>query len=203
MFELICVTNRRLSREDFFTRLERLARLRPAAIILREKDLEPQEYRRLAKEAMAVCARHGVRLIAHYFVEEALEVRAEALHLPLNLLRSLSPKQKSSFKSLGASCHSLAELELAQALGCTYILVGHIFETASKQGLAGRGLTFLRQACAASRRPLYAIGGLRPKNIGLVQAAGAQGAALMSGPMLCEDPFEFWRSLRAGLRPSD
>lgn len=203
MFELICVTHRRLSREDFSSRLERLARLRPAAVILREKDLNPEEYKELAREAMAVCARHGVRLIAHYFVEAALELRTEALHLPLNMLRTLSPKQKASFKSLGASCHSLAEIELAQALGCTYILAGHIFETASKQGLAGRGLDFLRQACAASSRPVYAIGGLKPENIGLVQAAGARGAALMSGPMLSEDPFEFWRSLRAGLRPSD
>ena len=39
MSEVLCVTNRQLCREDFLTRLERIAAAKPAGIILREKDL--------------------------------------------------------------------------------------------------------------------------------------------------------------------
>ena len=94
MFKVLCVTSRALCREDFLTRLERLAAARPAGIILREKDLPPPEYKKLAVAVMDLCARHGVPCILHRFVGEALELGAPAIHLPLPALRSLSPAER-------------------------------------------------------------------------------------------------------------
>ena len=50
MFKLFWVTDRTLCPGDFLSRLEAIAKARPDGIILREKDLAPEDYRALAEE---------------------------------------------------------------------------------------------------------------------------------------------------------
>jgi len=187
MSDILCVTNRKLCREDFLKRIERIAVCHPAGIILREKDMIPDEYQELAATVMGICEQHGVKCILHSFSSVAIPLYAEAIHLPLHLLRELSPEHKVHFRVLGASCHSVEDAIEAQALGCTYITAGHVFETDCKKGLPGRGLEFLRNVCAAVNIPVYGIGGIDSDNIALVRNAGASGACLMSSLMVCED----------------
>ena len=84
MSDILCVTSRNLCREGFLTRIERIAECRPAGIILREKDLPEAEYRVLAEQVMGICAEHSVRCILHSFVDIAIGLHAEAIHLPLH-----------------------------------------------------------------------------------------------------------------------
>ena len=180
MFEILCVTSRALCREDFLTRLERLAAARPAGIILREKDLSPAAYRALARAALDLCASHGVPCILHTFVREALELGAPAIHLPLPALRSLSPAERRAFSTLGASCHSAEDAAEAEALGCHYITAGHVFDTACKAGMPGRGLDFLREVCRRVSIPVYAIGGITAENAPSLKGCGMAGIAVVS-----------------------
>ncbi|MBS5135682.1 MAG: thiamine phosphate synthase [Oscillospiraceae bacterium] len=187
MSDILCVTNRKLCREDFLTRVERIAACHPAGIILREKDMSPEEYETSAGAVMEICGRYDVKCILHSFSAIAMSLRAAAIHLPLHLLRELSQEQKAHFDVLGASCHSVDDALEAQAFGCTYITAGHVFETDCKKGLPGRGLEFLRNVCAAVDIPVYGIGGIYPHNIALVRSTGASGACLMSSLMATED----------------
>ena len=187
MSDILCVTNRKLCREDFLTRIERIAACHPAGIILREKDMKPEDYKELAAAVMEICEHYGVKCILHSFPDVAISLHADAIHLPLHLLRELSQEQKARFEVLGASCHSVEDALEAQALGCTYITAGHVFETDCKKGLPGRGLDFLRNVCAAVDIPVYGIGGIDADNIALVRDAGAGGACLMSSLMAAED----------------
>lgn len=187
MSDILCVTNRALCRGDFFAQTERLAEAHPAGIILREKDLGEDEYKALAVEVAQICRRHGTPCILHSFAGAARELNIAALHLPLNVLRTLSAEDKASFTTLGASCHSAKEAVEAEKLGCTYITAGHIFDTDCKKGLPGRGLDFLRSVCASVAVPVYAIGGINADNIAQVMQAGASGACVMSGAMVCVD----------------
>ena len=187
MSDILCVTNRKLCREDFLTRMERIAACHPAGIILREKDRNPEDYEELAAAVMEICEQHGVRCILHSFPDVAISLQAGAIHLPLHLLRELSQEQKAHFEVLGASCHSVEDALEAQSLGCTYITAGHVFETDCKKGLPGRGLDFLRNVCDAVDIPVYGIGGIDADNIVLVREAGASGACLMSSPMVTEN----------------
>ena len=190
MSDILCVTNRGLCREDFLTRLERIAAAGPAGVILREKDLSPEAYRALAERVLAVCRAHRVPCILHSFPAVARDLEAEGLHLPLPLLRTLPQEERRSFRVLGASCHSAAEAREAEALGCTYITAGHVFATDCKKGLAPRGLPFLREVCQAVTIPVWAIGGIAPENFSPVLATGARGGCVMSGLMACPDPAE-------------
>ena len=187
MSDILCVTNRKLCREDFLARVERIAACHPAGIILREKDMSPEEYKTLAAAVMEICGQHGVKCILHSFSDVAISLHADAIHLPLHLLRELSQEQKTGFSILGASCHSVDDALEAQALGCTYITAGHVFETDCKKGLPGRGLEFLQDVCAAVDIPVYGIGGIDTDNIALVRNAGSSGACLMSSLMVSDD----------------
>ena len=181
------MTNRKLVRGDFLERLKEIARQRPVGILLREKDLTPEEYRKVAREVQSICKKAGVPCILHSFTGVAEELEADALHPPLPLLRKLPGEDRGRFRQLGASCHSISEAREAQSLGCTYITAGHIFDTDCKRGLPGRGLDFLREVCGAVTIPVYAIGGIEPKRMAEIFAAGAAGACVMSGPMVCGD----------------
>ena len=187
MFDIFCVTNRQLCQEDFLTRIERIAACHPAGIILREKDMTQEEYKELATAVMGICVQYGVKCILHSFPDVALCLQADAIHLPLPLLRSMSKEQRARFKILGASCHSVEDALEAQALGCTYITAGHVFETDCKKGLPGRGVEFLERVCAAVEIPVCGIGGIDSDNITLVRNAGASGACLMSSLMTSAD----------------
>ena len=187
MSDILCVTNRKLCQEDFLARIEKIAACHPAGIILREKDMSPEEYETLAMAVMEICNRYGVKCILHSFSMTAISLHADAIHLPLPLLRALSQEQKAHFRILGASCHSVEEALEAQTLGCTYITAGHVFETDCKKGLPGRGLEFLQKVCAAVDIPVYGIGGIDADNVAKIRDAGASGACLMSSLMLSED----------------
>lgn len=187
MSDIFCVTNRALCAGEFLNRIEEIAKHHPAGIILREKDLRPEEYKQLAEQVLGICEKHQVLCVLHSFVDVAVELGAEAVHLPLPVLRKLSEEKRSHFRIIGASCHSVEEVREAVKLGCTYIIAGHIFATNCKKGLPGRGLDFLKEVCASVSVPVYAIGGIDSENITLVRSVGAKGACVMSGLMQCED----------------
>ena len=191
MSDILCVTNRALCRQaglDFLTQLERIAAARPAGILLREKDLPPEEYTALAARVLALCARHQVRCLLHTYPQAAQSLGCTSLHMPLPLLRRMPGEQRRLFTVLGASCHSVADARQAEGLGCTYISFGHVFATSCKPGLDPRGPALLREVCCAVDIPVYAIGGITPENIDAVRAAGARGGCVMSGLMQSPDP---------------
>ena len=191
MSDILCVTNRQLCKTDFLTRMEEIAACGPAGIILREKDLPEGEYKILAKQVVEICRRYQVPCILHSFVRVALELEAEAIHLPLHLLRSMTAEEKAHFRVVGASCHSVEDAKEAERLGCTYITAGHVFATDCKKGVPSRGLPFLENVCKSVVIPVYAIGGIDSQNIEAVRESGAEGACIMSGLMRCESPKQY------------
>lgn len=191
MSDIICVTNRKLCPgtypEDFLTRIEKIAYNRPAAIILREKDMHPEKYASLASRVMEICHKYGTQCILHTFTDVALSLGADALHVPLPILRQMDKKEREAFRILGTSCHSVEDAKEAVKLGCTYITAGHIFPTDCKKGLACRGMGFLESVCDSINIPVYAIGGINEQNINAIRGSHASGACIMSGFMQCPD----------------
>lgn len=195
MSEIICITNRSLCEDDFLKRIGEIAKEKPRAVILREKDLSKEEYRILAEAVKDICERYGVTCILHSHADVAKSVCAEGLHMPLWLLRDMTKEEKKAFGILGASCHSAEDAVEAERLGCTYITAGHVFDTDCKRGLPGRGLDFLKDVCKSVSIPVYAIGGICKTNYAKVRLAGARGACIMSGLMRCEDVGKFMEEL--------
>lgn len=197
-FKLLAITDRDSCPEDLERRILRLAASDIDALILRVKDLPPQAYLTLAEQTLDLCRQQQLPLILHRFADACQQLNNYALHLSYPQLVQ-QPQVRLQIQLLGVSVHSLAEARQAAALGADYLIAGHIFPTACKQGLPGRGLEFLHAVCSAVTIPVYAIGGITPANIGRVQKAGASGACLMSSLMASTDPTKLVQLLRQTL----
>lgn len=191
MSDIIVISNSSICKEDFLLRIEKLARAKPKAIVLREKHLSENDYEDLAKKVIEICNKYNTQCILHNFPKVAEKLNHDALHLPLQVLATLTDKEKSQYKILGASCHSVEDALKAEKLGCTYITAGHIFDTDCKKGLPGRGLDFLKEVCKSVSIPVYAIGGISSDNILIVKNSGAKGACVMSSAMNCPEPHNY------------
>ena len=195
MFDIISVTNRKLCKEDFFLRIEKIANSGVSKIILREKDLSPNEYLKLAEECRRICENTSAELIVHTFFHELFEAGFDKIHMPLPLLEE-NPQIKQKARILGVSVHSKEQAEKALALGADYLTAGHIFATNCKKGVPPRGLGFLKEICNLSPVPVYAIGGITSENASLATEKGAKGVCVMSGLMECENPNEYVKAFK-------
>lgn len=91
---------------------------------------------------------------------------------------------------LGLSTHSREQVEEALETPATYLAVGPVFGTSTKEtGYAAVGLELVRWAAARSDRPVVAIGGITLENAPDVLAAGAASVAVIS-TLLAGDPRE-------------
>jgi len=88
---------------------------------------------------------------------------------------------------VGLSTHDDRQVDRALEQQPTYLAVGPVFETATKDtGYSARGLDFVRRA-AGRGTPVVAIGGLTLDNVPSVVRAGAVGMAVISD-LLKGDP---------------
>lgn len=140
----IAVTNRALSRHPYLEQIERIAKRKPKAILLREKDLSEEAYEDLAKEVKMICNRHGIRLICHNYPAVAERLGISALHLPLTKLREYAACEHEKKLELGCSVHAVEEAEEAERLGVSYLVAGHIYATDCKKAAAARTFLFER-----------------------------------------------------------
>jgi len=199
----MAVTNRHLCTGDYLEQIRKIAGLHPGGLILREKDLSEKEYEALARRVLAICQKEEVPCFLHGHIGLARKLGCRRIHLPLAALTEASAGASgaapgpafadpfgpgpaaplSSFTHISVSCHSADHVRTAAAHGATQIVLGNIFETDCKKGLPGKGLDFLREICAWSPVPIYAIGGITPENFPEIRAAGAAGGCMMSGFM--------------------
>lgn len=186
MSRVAAVTNRHLAARPFLEQIERVCRLHPAAVILREKDLAERDYTLLAGQVLEVCRAYQVPCVYHTYPEAALRAGVKAIHLPLSLLRAYREQGLlESFVHVGTSVHSAAEAGEALRLGATCLTAGHIYSTDCKKGLPPRGLSYLKEICRLSPAPVWAIGGIHTGQgqVEEVLSCGAAGACVMSEMM--------------------
>lgn len=188
---IVCVTNRKLVKAyeengsflPFLEKIKEAAKKKPAFIILREKDLSPDDYKELAKKVFEICDGEKLSCVLHYFYREAIELGAKKIHLPLHILENMTEDEKKCFDVIGASTHSVEDARRAKELGASYITAGHVFATDCKKGLAPRGLQFLVDVCDSVDIDVYAIGGISENNMKQCIGRGAKGVCMMSGFM--------------------
>ena len=192
---IIAITNRHLCSRPFMEQLERVCKLHPHAIVLREKDMPEAEYLSLARDVIALCKKYDVQCMLHSFINVAMELEHPYIHLPLPILeayvkKDLSDNYQQFFKVIGTSVHSVEDAIKAEQLGATYMTAGHIFATDCKKGLKGKGVNFLRNVCDSVNIPVYAIGGINAdtaKELKSVNRKNFAGVCVMSLLMQSEN----------------
>ena len=145
-FRLIAVTDAASCPRSLVEQVERIAACayKPQQLLLRAKELTPQDYVKLAREVLPLCQKHSIELIIHTHWQIALELGIQRVHLPLPKLSQLPVAARRSLV-ISSSVHSVAEAQRALAEGAQTLVAGHIYSTSCKAGLPPRGLEFLKQ----------------------------------------------------------
>lgn len=196
---MLVITNRKLCKENFLKRIEKIAQGRPKGIVLREKDLSEEEFETLAIKCLEICKKYEVSLGINQWVEIAEKLQVPWIHLSVSDFKNLSIDKKNCFEKIGVSVHSVEEAAEMEQLGADYLVAGHIYLTDCKKGVPARGLSFLQEVCNNVSIPVFAIGGISVERVQAVLKNGAEGICVMSEMMECECPKEqieaFFREL--------
>jgi thiamine-phosphate pyrophosphorylase len=100
---------------------------------------------------------------------------------------------------VGISTHDATQIQAALETSASYVAVGPIFSTDTKDtGYTARGLELVRRA-AAGDKPVVAIGGITLERAPDVLAAGAASVAVISDLLREGDPAEAVRRFRRRL----
>ncbi len=170
-------------------------------IQLRDKARSKKELLPVARGLRDLCTEMGVLFIMNDYLDLALAVDADGLHvgqddLPVKVARRLLPIDKI----LGCSARTLGEAAAARSEGADYIAVGAIYSTPSKQAAKVVGLERLKQIRHAVNLPMVAIGGINKDNLDEVLAAGIDSVAVISAVLEAEDIAEAARLMAARIK---
>jgi len=158
------------------------------AIQLRDKQSDRGKILDAAQRLKAVCAGEGALFIINDWLDLALAVGADGVHLGQ---QDLPPTQARRLlpigKLIGCSTTTLAEARRAQSEGADYIAVGSLYPTTSKEDTRPVGLATLTQIGQAVSVPVIAIGGINETNAAEVIRGGADGVAVINAILAAED----------------
>jgi 8-oxo-dGTP diphosphatase len=163
--------------DDFLGRLKLALDKGLGIIQLRAHPLGDADYRRLLDEAREICSGYNARLLVNR-PQATLDWLglSDGIHLSARQLMALDARPAGE-ALIGASCHSLAELEQAERLQLDYLLLSPVLPTATHPGLACLGWSRFRDWVDRVNLPVYALGGMQPSQLQTAKRAGAQGIA--------------------------
>ena len=135
-----------------------------------------------ALQLKALCDSFNVPLIINDRLDIAMAVGAAGVHLGQDDLPcAAARKLLGEDYIIGVSAHNPAEAKTALQSGADYLGCGAVFGTATKADVKKLGTDGLAAICKAKGLPVVGIGGITADNYREVRAAGADGAAIVSG----------------------
>ena len=155
---------------------------------LREKNLETREWLDLAAALAKFCRKHRVFFLVNDRVDIAYGSGADGVHLgqddfPVKLARKILGREKI----IGKSTHSLEQARRSAKEDVDYIAVGPVFWTTTKKIDRPVGPGLVAQVRKFVKKPILAIGGIKPENAAEIRVAGATGVAVVSALMTSAD----------------
>lgn len=135
-----------------------------------------------ALQLKVLCDSFNVPLIINDRLDIAMAVGAAGVHLGQDDLPCAAARKiLGEDYIIGVSAHNPAEAKAALQSGADYLGCGAVFGTATKADVQKLGTEGLAAICKEKGLPVVGIGGVTADNYREVRAAGADGAAIVSG----------------------
>lgn len=178
--------------------IERLLNVGVKTLQLRIKDKQDDEVEADITAAIALGHRHQARLFINDYWRLAIKHQAYGVHLGQEDLETtdLNAIRHAGLR-LGVSTHDDMEIEVALAARPSYIALGHVFPTQTKQmPSAPQGVDQLaRHIARLADYPTVAIGGISLARAPAVLATGVGSIAVVSAITQADD----WQAATAQL----
>ncbi|HAJ4383909.1 TPA: thiamine phosphate synthase [Escherichia coli] len=178
--------------------IERLLDAGVRTIQLRIKDKRDEEVEADVVAAIELGRKYNARLFINDYWRLAIKHRAYGVHLGQEDLETTDLKAiQAAGLRLGVSTHDNMEIDVALTARPSYIALGHVFPTQTKQmPSAPQGLEQLaRHIVRLNDYPTVAIGGISLEHAPAVLATGVGSIAVVSAITQAED----WRVATAQL----
>jgi thiamine-phosphate pyrophosphorylase len=160
---------------------------------LREKGLEDGELLRRAKIVAEKCSRAGALSIVNDRIDIALLSGADGVHLGQTDLSCWEVRRLAGRRFIvGVSTERMEQARGALEAGASYVAVGPMFETTTKEKPRVAGPSYAAEVVRALVNvvPVVAIGGIHAGNVGEVTAAGVKCVSVCSAIISQADPAE-------------
>lgn len=169
-------------------------------IQLREKGVPDREWLSRAREVRILTAQAKARFVVNDRPDLARLAGADAVHLGQDDLTVRDVRRVvGPAMAVGVSTHDRAQLEAAVLAGASYLGVGPVFASATKDFEDLAGTHFVRLAADATNLPWFAIGGINEATLDEAIEAGARRVAVSSAVVRADSPRAAAAALRARL----
>lgn len=166
------------SGEDaFLATLESLLSSGIRMVQLRAKSLDDDRYAALARSVSTRCRKWNALLLLNHSPEMVRKIGADGIHLTSDRLKTLRERPLGESFLVAGSCHNHEELAHASALGLDFAVLGPVHATASHPETEPLRWQSFGELVADAALPVYALGGMSPRDIATSRLAGGQGIA--------------------------
>ena len=168
----------------------------------REKGLPDRELLLRAREVRILTAQARVPLIVNDRVDLARLASCDGVHVGQEDLSVRDARRIiGAAAHIGVSTHDREQLDAAILAGASYLGVGPVFPSPTKDFSEPElaGLSFVRLAAETTALPWFAIGGINESNLDRVLEAGATRIAVAAAVVRADSPRRATQRLKARL----
>lgn len=146
---------------------------------LREKKKSHREIYELALKYRDITQKYGVTLIIDDYLDIAIGSNADGVHLGQDDLPCIVAKKIAHNLIIGISTHNREEIDKAINNGASYINIGPIFDTKTKENLyTPIGLELLKEL--KPNFPFSVMGGIKREHIKTLLEIGVKNIAMVT-----------------------
>lgn len=169
-------------------------------IQLREKHLPDRAWLTRAREVRILTAQAKARFVVNDRADLARLAGADGVHLGQDEITVRDAKRIVGPTALiGVSTHDRGQLDQAVLAGASYLGVGPVFPSRTKDFDEFVGLAFARSAGESTSLPWFAIGGIDESTIDDAIEAGARRVAVSAGVVRAASPRKAAAALKSRL----
>ena len=154
----------------------------------RDKELSDADFEAEACTALDLCRKHGATLLINDRVLIAAKIRADGVHLGQGDWDSKEARRILGPEAIiGLSTHDESEVLAAQNLPVSYINIGPMFPTRTKEHLHALGLDEVLRLSKLSSHLWTTMGGIKQHHLSELFLRGVKTVSMVTEISLAED----------------